>query len=812
MKVLTSIHSHLAMATLIATAAFAAACGQAPTEHDPVGQQQQAATAAPTVSNITVALALPVGVDFQNTAFSAQTELLVRDGVIVNSAAPAFVSNAGTSKTELGLDAVLGTTASPISLTAGGNATMKDRSKITGSLVAGGTLIKGSNTVVLGQTSLNQDINLATRRLPLTLAVSEVPIHVEVGQTRLLEPGGYGVVTLKANARLRLRSSGTYTFKSLDAQSNSNLEFADSAGPVVVQLRDTLTYRGKVTGAASRLLLIGSSTKDWLVDAPFKGTIVHPGGRLLTTSVNGTGHQGAFHAKRLDLGARNPISFVPFGYWTTVFTPQLVSSCLVTASDGNLAASFTVDNPMLVEVPPGPTNSITPAQPEGASTIWAGPGTQKRFFASQGEPISWTVGGKTMTVSATTPRCATTNACQNGVVGCERSPEGDHRHSEITLAVGGNTFVAELDIGFSQDDPSAFQQDFTVSKNGTVTFAQSMRPTGEGNVETTLTWTSSQGTTTVSTESTPAGTFDGTFNGSAFGPISLGAPELAQFDASDMVFDADTEAVMGCLLQRLSEAALTCPAGAGANGQRGASPLAAAAAAGDETDLGHLSDTYAADECFACKATVSTNASAGAVICTIASLGWGSIACWATAAVAAGIGVEICLSSGACCPEACGANGECCFGAESCLHKDKGLCCDVGNAPCGPIDHGTECCSPEQVCMDGVPGTERYNTCCGAADACGASCCDDRGVTLFPYGPSVCANPLTSTCCAEDLVCGDQCCGTNDDCISGECVPRPDCTVCTDKAECFGRPEAPLWNWCYKERDAAQGCCGVMVK
>lgn len=810
MKVLTSIRNRLTAAALIVAAAIAPACGQAPTEPDSVGQHQQAAIAAPTLTNITVKLDFPVGADFPNTVLSSQTQLLVRDGVIVSTPAPAFVANAGTLQTELGVDAVLGTAALPISLTAGGNATMKDRSKITGSLVAGGTLIKGSNTVILGQTSLTQDINLASRTLPLALAISEAPINVEVGQTRLLEPGGYGVVTLKANAKLRLKSSGTYTFKSLDAQSNSIVEFADSAGPVVVQLRDTLTYRGRVTGAASRLLLIGSSTKDWIIDAPFKGTVVHPGGRLITTSVNGTGHQGAFHAKRLDLGARNPISFVPFGHWTTVFAPRLVSSCLVKASEGNLAASFTIDNPMMVAVPAGPQNTITPAQPEGSSTIWAGPGTQKRFFASTGEPISWTVSGQTMTVSATSPLCATTNACQQGTVSCEANPEGNHRHSEITFTATGGTFVATLDIGFSEDDPSAFQQDFTVKKNGTVTFAQSTRPNTDGNVETTLTWSSSSGSTTVVTETTPAGDIEGTFNGSPFGPISLGAPELAPYDASDMVFDADTDAVMGCLLQRLSDAALTCTAGA--NGQRGSSsPLAAAAAAGDETDLGHLSDTYNADPCVNCKFIAGTNAAVAAVTCTIASLGWGAPICWAAAALTEVAGMEICNHSGACCPEACGANGECCFGAESCLHKDKGLCCDVGNAPCGPVDHGTECCSPEQVCMH-APGTDRHNTCCGAADGCGDSCCDDRGATLLPYGPSVCANPLTSTCCAEDLVCGNQCCTANDDCVSGECVPRADCTTCTDKAECFGNPDYPLWNWCYKERDAATGCCGVMVK
>lgn len=772
-----------------------------------VSQKVQGQTVAAQVD-----LSLPVSVDLANTVVSTQTQLWVRDGVIVSSPSPTTVVNVGTALTDVYADAVLGSTAQPISVIARGNVTLRDRTRITGSLTAGGTLQRPASAVIGGPVLTNQSVLTSVRSLPLTMTMSETTVRIDTGQQRTLAPGGYGNVTVSSNARLRL-SSGVYTFKSFEAQATSTTQLIDATGPVVLQIRERMTYRGSLVGQdiGRRLLLIGTGTQDWVVDGPYQGTIIHPKGRLVMSPVNGTGHRGSFHAKQLELGARSPITFVPFQHWLDVFKPSLTAACRVESGDGTLTAMFTVKNPTTLAVAPGATNSISPSSLRDSSAIWAGPGKQQRFFTSAGEPIAWTLSGQTMTVTATSPLCAPTAACPQASVVCDDSQDGSHRHTRATMNATGGIFVADLDVWLNETDPNSYERTINVTKNGVLTFSSSTRRLDEVTTETLITTASTQGSSTFSTQVKQDGKWQGTLNGAAFGPSSLGASEMFPFADSQVKADAQTMAVLPCLLGQLAEEDATCSV-------QQLRVAGAQALAGDEIDGGRRSQTYLSSDCDTCKMSAGASATVAVAACAIASsaatifYGVAFGICLAGVAGAEALAMHICDIT-ACCPETCGASrpGDCCFSNESCLHKDKGLCCEAGKAPCGPIDHGAECCSASEICLN-WGGSPRHDTCCDAASACGASCCDDRGVTLLPYGPSLCVDLAASKCCPEDLACGSECCSPNDNCISGQCVPRDgDCVSCGTRADCF-RAELPNLNWCYKERDAPTGCCGVLVK
>src|SRR6187402_154563 len=198
-------------------------------------------------------------------------------------------------------------------------------------------------------------------------------------------------------------------------------------------------------------------------------------GRLVMSPVNGAGHSGSFHAKQVDLGARSPITFVPFQHWLDVFKPSIAAGCRVESGDGTLTAMFTVKNPTALAVAPGATNSISPSSLAGGSAVWAGPGKQQRIFTSTGEPIAWTLSGQTSTVTTTSPLCAPSTGCPQASVVCDDSQDGSHRHTRATMNATGGTFIADLDIWLNDTDPNFYQRDITVTKNGVLTFSSSTR-------------------------------------------------------------------------------------------------------------------------------------------------------------------------------------------------------------------------------------------------------------------------------------------------------------------------------------------------
>jgi hypothetical protein len=115
--------------------------------------------------------------------------------------------------------------------------------------------------------------------------------------------------------------------------------------------------------------------------------------------------------------------------------------------------------------------------------------------------------------------------------------------------------------------------------------------------------------------------------------------------------------------------------------------------------------------------------------------------------------------------------------------------CKAGDTACG-----TKCCTPSQVCMDGL--------CCAQGQTnCGGKCCSGtctNGVccknSTFYCGGKCCASGLTccnnvccsypgatcynGKCCDSGIICNGVCCTTNQ--------------VCCDNKKCVDKHESPI--------------------
>ncbi len=266
----------------------------------------------------TYVISMPRGAGLGSFALVANGGLYVRDRakLVDVEGAPAGAANAGLQETNVGVEASVGAISSAASVT------LSDRAKVYGDITTQGSLQVG-NSVLLGGVQ-------RTNQTGLTPPDQET-IEIEFGGTSLgnvtleppnsgehvtsLAPGRYGQVVIKSRNRVNL-VSGVYTFDTFQLEPQARIVVDDSAGPVLINVRDQVLYKGTLEGMSAqhpavRFSYVGSQAV--VLESPFKGTFLAPNAsvRLATLSAQQR-HVGSFFAKSIEVSPDVVVEFRPY--------------------------------------------------------------------------------------------------------------------------------------------------------------------------------------------------------------------------------------------------------------------------------------------------------------------------------------------------------------------------------------------------------------------------------------------------------------------------------------------------------------------
>ncbi len=299
---------------VLAAALVATGCSAESAEVESVGDVVEATT---TVLGGALQVDLPDGISLEGTALAASGQLSINDRASVFGAVSGLgvAVNVGTGTTTVGADARVG------DVLGGGNLTLRDRALIARNAQAGGTLSRGSNVVVNGTISQRAPLKPKVNRSWLVaFSDSATNVTLNSGQNQTHLPGTFGNVTVNAGAKLTLKA-GTYNINSLKLEPQSTLKLDTSAGPIIVNVKNELIFRGSVesrASVASKALFAYLGSNLVSLDAPFAGTLLAPNATIKAESLNGATHYGAFFGRDVELHQGGNLQHVPFAHWSSL--------------------------------------------------------------------------------------------------------------------------------------------------------------------------------------------------------------------------------------------------------------------------------------------------------------------------------------------------------------------------------------------------------------------------------------------------------------------------------------------------------------
>lgn len=237
-------------------------------------------------------------------------------------------------------------------------------------------------------------------------------------QASTIAPGNYGAITLGPNAALTL-SSGTYTATSLSTQPNSTITVDDTDGPVFLYLRGPLAHKGTLTsvsGGTPQLLLVATSAD---VSGVWAGTLLVTGGDVNIGPPPNNQHRGAVFATSGSVAVSGNLTHDSFPWQvlrssrsSCALTP--ISACVEELGPDSFVAHFDYRNAVTfsgIYVPIGAENRFTPS-PEfrgQPNRFLPGLSANQGFGAFEipfdGTPLTWVLGGLSVTASSASPRC-----------------------------------------------------------------------------------------------------------------------------------------------------------------------------------------------------------------------------------------------------------------------------------------------------------------------------------------------------------------------------------------------------------------------
>jgi hypothetical protein len=155
-----------------------------------------------------------------------------RSRIESSSGAPVQAFNQGSELFDVGVEARVG------SITSKGSVTLRDRARVNGSILTGGTLTRLNQVTVSG--TVTEHASLVLPAFPTITAAwpssNSGPVSLEPNQQRTISPGNYGAVTIKSGAKLVLLP-GTYFFTSLDLEPQGRIQ---TGGATTLDVRDSV--------------------------------------------------------------------------------------------------------------------------------------------------------------------------------------------------------------------------------------------------------------------------------------------------------------------------------------------------------------------------------------------------------------------------------------------------------------------------------------------------------------------------------------------------------------------------------------------
>jgi len=171
---------------------------------------------------------------------------------------------------------------------ASGNADLRDRAMVTGTLRVAGTVSRASG-VVIG-TLINPASVLAPTLSSKTFTVGTGTASIPADATRALAPGNFGNMTISSRAKVTL-TAGTYNFASLDIEPSVKLTLNTAGGSIIINVQGALVFKSQITYVATSPASITWYSNTSIDLEPqqlpaFPGTLVSPNGLLRIASQN----------------------------------------------------------------------------------------------------------------------------------------------------------------------------------------------------------------------------------------------------------------------------------------------------------------------------------------------------------------------------------------------------------------------------------------------------------------------------------------------------------------------------------------------
>jgi hypothetical protein len=298
----------------LVAALVATGCGAEYGEVESLGQSQEATTVP---MGGTIQVELPDGISLETTAIAATGQLSVNDRAQILGAVSGLgvAMNVGTGQTTIGADARVA------DVVGGGNVGVRDRAFVARNVQAGGTFTRGNNVIVNGSIAQRAPLKPKVNRSWL-VAFSDTAANVTLssGQSQTHVPGTFGNVTVNGGAKLTLKA-GTYNINSLKLEPQSTLKLDTSGGPIFLNVKNELVFRGAVesrAAVASKVLFAYLGSTLVSLDAPFAGTLIAPSATIKAESLNGATHYGAFFGRDVELHQGGKLQHVSFANWSSL--------------------------------------------------------------------------------------------------------------------------------------------------------------------------------------------------------------------------------------------------------------------------------------------------------------------------------------------------------------------------------------------------------------------------------------------------------------------------------------------------------------
>ena len=226
----------------------------------------------------------------------------------------AMLGNGGTGLVDIGVQSQTGP------LVTRGGVFLRDRSTVNGNLVAGGAITKQNLTVVNGTVTspvaivnLPPGLDLTGVTFPTT---NQGPVTLQPDTTQTLAPGSYTSVTIFSRSHLTL-SAGTYFMTSLDLEPQAHLNLDQSAGPVLIYVRNSVIDRGQIAsiaGTPGGFVLGYAGTQGLFIQTPFlAGTLIAPNAKVTITSLGASAFTGELFAHDIEVQPDAILTCDPIG-------------------------------------------------------------------------------------------------------------------------------------------------------------------------------------------------------------------------------------------------------------------------------------------------------------------------------------------------------------------------------------------------------------------------------------------------------------------------------------------------------------------